>query len=235
MRVEFIVKRPGSPEIFVTGFHGIGVVGYLAVRHLSESCQRAGYVRVLPEAPYVSAGAGQSLITPGDIYLCDKIMAVVMNFGVADAVLNRYTRDLARWVVDNGLKTAVLFGGLDSRLRTDPEDRLRVIYTKRYGEIGLPMGNSKMLEPGLHIVGPLALLLSEFERLDFPAMVVLPYADVSRPDPSAASTALEFFSSLFGIHIDTSKLRELAVTIEKELEEVRKMEDKARGATHLYI
>ena len=234
MRVEFLVKRSGNPKIFVTGFHGIGVVGYLAVRHLSEQCQRVGYVRVLPEAPYVSSGVGH-LVTPGDIYLCDKVLSVVMNFGVADAVLNRYVRELARWVVDNGLESAVLFGGLDNRLRVSPDDRLRVIYTRKYAEMGQPLGDARTLEPGLHVVGPLALLLSEFERLDFPAMVVLPYADISRPDPSAASVALEFFSSLFGVNVDTSKLRELAVAIERELEEVRKVEERARGGAHLYI
>jgi len=88
------------------------------------------------------------------------------------------------------------------------------------------------------VVGPLALLTSFFEELDFPAIIILPYADVTRPaDPYAASVALEFFSKLYNYPVNTSGLRQMAEELERELEEARRRleEQTKREESKLYI
>ncbi|ACB38989.1 proteasome assembly chaperone family protein [Pyrobaculum neutrophilum] len=239
MKIEFKVFKPvENYEVFITGFAGIGIVGHLATKYIARNCEVVGVVRYRGEPPVVSIEGGR-LLLQNEIFSCGGgVVGVVNNYGIHEAATYDYARALAHWVAANGFKTAVLFGGLDGRLRKG-DDLLRVVYTSAYGRAGLPTGGAKVLEQGLQIVGPLALLTSFFEELDFPALVVLPYADVTRPaDPYAASIAVDFFSKLFGISIDTSGLRQMAEELERELEEVRRRleeQSKREETSRLYI
>ncbi|MFN3804109.1 MAG: proteasome assembly chaperone family protein [Pyrobaculum sp.] len=237
MKVEFrIFKYVENFELFVTGFAGIGIVGHIATKYISRNCEVVGVVRYRGEPPIVSI-EGDRLLLQNEIFSCGKVVGVVNNYGIHEAAVYDYTKALASWVVANGFKAAVLFGGLDGRLRRG-EDLLRVAYTSAYRRTGLPTGGAKTLESGLQIVGPLALLLSFFEELDFPALVILPYADMSRPaDPYAASIAVDFFSKLFNFALDVGQLRQIAEELERELEEARARlaEQQRREESRLYI
>ncbi|ABL88246.1 protein of unknown function DUF75 [Pyrobaculum islandicum DSM 4184] len=238
MRVEFRVFKPvENYELFITGFAGIGIVGHLATKYIARNCEVVGVVRYRGEPPVVSIEGGR-LLLQNEIFSCGKVVGVVNNYGVHDAAVYDYTKALASWVVNNEFRAAVLFGGLDGRLRRD-QDLLRIVYTSAYKRAELPTGGAKVLEQGLQIVGPLAYLVSFLEELDFPTLVILPYADVSRPaDPYAASVAVDFFSKLFDFPIDTSGLRQLAEELEKELEEMRRRleeQSKREETSRLYI
>ncbi|MFN7105397.1 MAG: proteasome assembly chaperone family protein [Pyrobaculum sp.] len=237
MKIEFkIFKYVENYEFFVTGFAGIGIVGHIATKYISRSCEVVGVVRYRGEPPIVSI-EGDRLLLQNEIFSCGKVVGVANNYGIHEAAVYDYTKALASWVVANGFKAAVLFGGLDGRLRKG-EDLLRVAYTSAYRRNGLPTGGAETLEPGLQIVGPLALLLSFFEELDFPALVILPYVDITRPaDPYAASIAVDFFSKLFNFALDVSQLRQIAEELEKELEEARARlaEQQRREESRLYI
>ncbi|CCC82549.1 proteasome assembly chaperone family protein [Thermoproteus tenax] len=234
MKIIFKFKRPYSREIFVAGFHGVGLVGHIAVKHLSRSCETIGYIKYR-EMPPVVAYEGDRLALQAEIFSCDRVTGVVNNYGINDRALYDFIESLADWVVSGGFKMAVLFGGLDGRFKRSPDDLLRVAYTSSYIKSGFPLGDSKRLEQGLQIVGPLALLLSLFELYDFPALVILPYAD-KPADPQAASVALEHFGRLFGISVDTTDLKQLAEELEREYNEMRKqLEESKREESHYYI
>jgi uncharacterized protein len=238
MRVEFKVFKPVEEyEVFITGFAGIGIVGHLATKYIAKNCEVVGVVRYRGEPPIVSI-EGERLLLQNEIFSCGRVVGVVNNYGIHEAAVYDYTKALASWMAANEFKTAVLFGGLDGRLKRD-EDLLRIVYTSAYRRSGMPTGGAKVLEQGLQIVGPLAHLTSFLEELDVPALVVLPYADVSRPaDPYAASVAVEFFSRLFNFPVDTSGLRQLAEELEKEIAEVRRrLEEQAKKeeTSRLYI
>jgi len=237
MRVEFRIYKPVEDyEIFVTGFAGIGIVGHIATKYISRGCEVVGVVRYRGEPPIVSIEGGR-LVLQNEIFSCGRLVGVVNNYGIHEAAIYDYTKALANWVAANEFKVAVLFGGLDGRLRRGDE-LLRIVYTSAYERMGLPTGGAKVLEAGLQVVGPLALLTSFFEELDFPALVILPYADVTRPaDPYAASVALEFFSKLYDYPVNTSGLRQMAEELERELEEARRrLEEQAkREESKLYI
>lgn len=236
MKIEFHVFKPvENYEIFVTGFAGIGIVGHIATRYLAKNCEVVGVVRYRGEPPVVSIEDGR-LLLQNEIFSCGRVVGVVNHFGIHGAVMYDYTRALAQWVVANDFRAAALFGGLDGRLKRG-EDLLRVAYTSAYRRLGLPTSGAKVLESGLQIVGPLALLTSFFETLEFPAIVILPYADVNRPaDPYAASVALDFFSKIFGVSLDVSDLRQIAEELEREFEEVRRrLEESKREESKLYI
>ncbi len=61
-------------------------------------------------------------------------------------------------------------------------------------------------------------MLMFYELNQFPAVALLPYAERSRPDPVAASVAIEQINLLLGIGIDTEGLLKEAEKIEKEIE-----------------
>ncbi|MEL9990689.1 MAG: PAC2 family protein [Thermoproteus sp.] len=234
MKVIFNLLKPFAKEIFVTGFHGVGLVGHIAVKHLSRNCEIVGYVKY-KKMPPVVAYEGDRLALQTEIFSCGRIAGVVNNYGLADDAIYDFVEALADWVVKSGFKLAVLFGGLDGRFRREPGDLLRVAYTSSYLKSGYPLGDFKRLEQGLQIVGPLGLLLSHFEMRDFPALVILPYAD--RPaDPQAASVALEQFGKLFGISVDTADLKQLAEELEREYSEMRRqLEETRREESRYYI
>lgn len=236
MRVEFRVFKPVEDfEIFVTGFHGIGLVGYIATRYLARGCEVVGTVRYREEPPVISA-EGERLVLQNEVFSCGRVVGVLNNFGIHERAMYDYAWALARWVASNGFRLAVLFGGLDSRFRGSQEESLRILYTSAYRRAGLPTGGLPRLEQGLQVVGPLALLVSFLEELDFPALVILPYADVSRPaDPYAASIALETFGRLFGIAVDVGGLRQMAEELERELEEAKRRMEARREESKLYI
>ncbi|MFP3168787.1 MAG: PAC2 family protein [Thermoproteus sp.] len=233
MRVVFNVIKPFAKEIFVTGFHGVGIVGHIAVKHLSRSCDVVGYVRY-KKMPPVVAYEGDRLALQSEIFSCGKVTGVVNNYGLIDDAVYDFVEALSEWVVRSGFKLAVLFGGLDGRFRREQGDLLRVAYTTPYIKAGYPL-EGRRLEQGLQIVGPLGLLLSHFEMRGFPALVILPYAD--RPaDPQAASVALDHFSRLFDVRVDTTDLRQLAEELEREYAEVRRqLEETKREESHYYI
>ncbi|RFA97441.1 proteasome assembly chaperone family protein [Pyrobaculum aerophilum] len=238
MKIDFKIFKPvENYEIFITGFAGIGIVGHLATKYIARNCDVVGVVRYKGEPPIVSI-EGERLLLQNEIFSCGGVVGVVNNYGIHEAAMYDYTRALASWVVANEFKTAVLFGGLDGRLRRG-DDLLRIVYTSAYKKMGLPTGEAKVLEQGLQIVGPLAYLTSFFEELHFPALVILPYADVTRPaDPYAASVAVDFFSRLFNFPVDTSGLRQMAEELEREIEEVRRRleeQSKREESSKLYI
>lgn len=216
---EFRIRlvEPVEGRVFVTGFHGIGLVGYIAVRHLAQQCRRVGLMTAPWDPPSVTVTDSYELMVNGELYACDRgIVALVINYGIPNNVvaIRRFATQLARWVMDVGFGEAVLFGGLDASFRQG-QDRLRVVTVG--GFRGRDLGAPHM-EPKLSVVGPLAVMLETFDSAGFPAVAVLPYADPNRPDPAAASVALEFLSSLYGIRVDVEELRQLAKEYEKMIE-----------------
>ncbi len=149
--------------------------------------------------------------------------------------MTKYAHDvvkaLARWVYINGFKEAILFGGLDNRLRGEDLDLLRVAVTTEYRSRH-SLGKVKLMELNYAMVGPLALLMNEFERLGVPAISILPYAEPFRADPNAAIVAIQFLKELTGVEVDVSRLRELADMIDKEIKELQESMKRREGPPH---
>ncbi len=244
MSIKVVLTRPlRNRKIFVTGFHGIGLVGYIAVRHLitALNCERVGFVEMKQEPAYSGYSSDRSrLITPGELYHSDSvgITLFLANWGFSERVMYSLIRCLAGWVYENCFSFAVLFGGLDSEARGSDTAALRIVVTQRFKELGLSTCGAKEMDVHFSVIGPLALLLNEFERIGFPAVAILPYASKWRSDPAAAVVGLEFFSNCFGVSVEVDKLRELAERYEKELQELRRAieeEQRRREGAPYYI
>ena len=67
--------------------------------------------------------------------------------------------------------------------------------------------------------GPLAVMLSEFEIHDFPAIAVLPYAETARADPAAAAVAIRKIAKAYDFRVNLEELVKDAKFIEREFEQ----------------
>ncbi len=219
-------RRIREGSVFITGFHGIGFVGWIAVTHLIKilKAEKIGYVISQDLPPYAVLDKGR-LSLPFEIFAAGRYVFFKSNLPIEPRQASRLTKKLAEWVVDESFKEAILIGGLDSRLKGESGD-FKVVSTTAYAEKN-SLRDWELLEDGLYIVGPLALLLNWFEIMDFPALVVLPYANTERVDPLAASIAVRFISEMYGLKIDVAELEARAEELERELLEAKKRMEEA--------
>ena len=94
-----------------------------------------------------------------------------------------------------------------------------------------------ILERGLFVVGPLATMLTRYEIRDFPAIALLPYANPARPDPLAASVAVDYLNKVFNLSIDVTQLIKDAQKIEAEIQEIARRRQERVKSEHraMYI
>jgi uncharacterized protein len=215
----------------ITGFHGVGETGYISVSFLVHALKadRIGFVDVAHPPPFV-ATSDSGLVTPFEVYKAGKIVLVKLEFSPHRTEEAEFARTLARWVVDNGFRDAVLIGGLDASLKSGP-DGMRIVPTQSY-----PLRSMKMkhptLEVGLFVYGPLAVMLGEFEKRDFPAIAVLPYASANHADPKAAATAIKSIAKSYRLKVDVKDLEHDAKDIEEEID--KRLEQTARSLRGMY-
>ncbi|MHA1595342.1 MAG: proteasome assembly chaperone family protein [Candidatus Baldrarchaeia archaeon] len=230
--MEIILKRNVELQgcIFLTGFHGIGETGFIAMNHIVESsnAELIGYVLTEQYPPLVFFEKNR-VATPFELYMYRNLVIFLPRFQPPAFEQVSLIKHLAAWVVERGFEEALLIGGLDSRFRTEePKQPLRVVPTSAYirkKEIDMPT-----LEKDLFVAGPLALLLALFEINNFPAIALLPYAERNRPDPKAAAIAIQKINEIYGLDLPVQPLIEDAERIEKEIEELRRREEHVREA-----
>ena len=220
--------------VFITGFHGIGQTGQIATSYLIHNlnARRIGFLRAAEIPPFVTT-SDEGLITPFELYKADRFVMLRLEFPPARREEPAIIRDIASWIVKEGLEEAVLIGGLDVNFRRpDDKEELKVVPTKAYLDRHGDRLPASVLEPGLYVFGPLAALLIEFEFYNFPSIALLPYASPDRADPRAAASALRWLSKIYNLDINVSELEEDAREIEMAIE--RKMKQ-AREGSGVYV
>ncbi len=223
-------------SVFVTGFAGFGGTGYIATKHLVEqlNMRRIGFVktRYVPEITWLS---NYGIAMPFEIFYHDASkLVVLLNHGeIHERERSVYADVVTSWIKSVGARLVILIGGLDKQYKKGDE-KLRWLATSKC-EIKL---DDPMMDKGLYIVGPLALMILFSEMKGIPALVILPYAEAMRPDPLAAAVAVEKISEIIGVEVDTSKLREDARIIEEELKRMDEYQErltKMRQESRLYM
>ncbi|MCD6510137.1 MAG: proteasome assembly chaperone family protein [Thermoprotei archaeon] len=242
--VKIILKRKEELKgaTLLTGFHGVGFVGHITIKHLVSAlgAKLIGYIETLHMPPYVGMREDGRVQTPFEIYKArlgdSDIILVLTEIPLNSRDTQDFAFTLSEWSVKEGFEEALLVGGLDVRLKKSDEDEVRCVttsaYLRKYGREGIGF-----LEKGYYVVGPLALMLAKYEMMDFPAIAILPYASIERPDPRAAAVAIKYIGRHFGVQINTKRLIEEAEVIEKELEEIsrKSMERAEREIRSLYV
>jgi uncharacterized protein len=212
--------------IFITGFHSIiGETGFIAVMHLVKTLQaeRIGFIDT-PLFPPITSLENNRLTLPFEIFKNENLIILFPRVLPYRAEQRKFAQTVTQWITDHKIKEAVLIGGLDNQFKEGDED-CKVVPTgemlKKAQENKLPL-----LEEGLQVFGPLALMLTHLEIKNFPAIAILPFAQRGRPDPRAAAIAIEKINTLYGYSISTTELIRDAHEIEEEIGKIIKQEER---------
>lgn len=223
-RVRLVLTERVEARILISGFHGVGHVGWIATRYIADKLgtRRVGIV-LTPDMPAFVSVVKNSVAAPYELHLKDDYLLFVTNTPLAQRDLSRVPLALAEYALKAGVEETILFGGLDKRFAAENDDSVRIAPTRKYVEKhSNDLGWLKVIEEGLGIVGPLALMLTFYEAYDSSAVAILPYASPDRPDPLAASKAIEVANKLLSLSVDTEELREEAVLLERRIEEIQR-------------
>jgi len=209
----------------------VGETGYISVSYLVNTlkAKRIGFVDVAHPPPFI-ATSEDGLVTPFEVYKAGRIVLVKLEFSPHRTEESEFAKTLARWVMSNKFKDAVMIGGLDASLQAG-SDGIRIVPTEHYP---LKRVNLKhpTLEAGLFVYGPLAIMLGEFEKKNFPAIAILPYASADHADPKAAATAIKAVSKAYGLKVDVKDLEYDAADIEEEID--RRLQQTAKSLRGMY-
>jgi len=213
----------------ITGFHGVGETGYISVSYLVHAlnAKRIGFIDVAHPPPFI-ATSEDGLVTPFEVYRAGSIVLVKLEFSPHRTEESEFAKTLALWVMNNKFKDAVMIGGLDASLQSG-SNGIRIVPTASYP---LKAVKHPTLEPGLFVYGPLAIMLGEFEKRNFPAVAILPYASADHADPKAAATAIKAVSKAYGLKVDVKDLEYDAADIEEEID--KRLQQTAKSLRGMY-
>jgi len=221
LRFIFDKKETFQDKVLLAGFHGLGRVGYLVVRHIVEEMEARRIGVIIPEEgfpPFISLKE-RMIIFPFEIYAKEDVIFIVTHFQPYHQQ-RQFSETLVDWISETGFRRVFLAGGVDARLKKVSQGDIRYVPTSKFtGEEEYL--RSALLEPGLLVAGPLALTVGFCELKGIPALAILAYADPVRPDPFAASVVIKDLAKYIGREINTTRLIEDAARIERELEETR--------------
>ncbi|MBI2126629.1 MAG: proteasome assembly chaperone family protein [Thaumarchaeota archaeon] len=228
VKVELIPKNVRlSGKKLVTGFHGIGATGYWTIKYLVQQLkpERIAFIDTDATAPLASTWGGR-IITPYELYQKDDLLFLRAEVAPSRGVETKFFRELCNMIISKGIAEVALVGGLDASLRMD-QSTFKYVKTGAFEPQGI-LKDAKFLEDDRMIIGPVALMLNQFEMRNFPAFAILPYASVDRIDPRAAAEAAKILSKYFSFKIDIDPLIKGAEVIESE---VSALETKVKSST----
>jgi len=210
----------------LAGFHGIGETGYIAISYIVNAlrAKRVGFIRTTNSPAFVTT-TRNGLLTPFEIYRKENLVMAKLEFPPHRNEENEIARTMSAWAVEERFKATLLLGGLDVGFKNGRYES-RVVPTRAYLEESKKLG-IPLLEQGLYVFGPLAIMLAEFEASNFPAVAILPYADSSRSDPRAASIAVRTVAGICKLKINVSDLENYAKVIEADLDQRAKIASKS--------
>ncbi|MHA2169823.1 MAG: proteasome assembly chaperone family protein [Candidatus Kariarchaeaceae archaeon] len=219
--IQFVLRdetEDFSGCTLVTGFYGIGKCGFIAINHMVQrlKARLIGHIVTDFLPPFLSVKEDR-LVLPFELYRYEDIIFLTAYFEPYKYEHRSFARGVIRWVKQNQISRIVLVGGLDARLKTEDEILAKVVYSSAHKKL-FGTQNLQVMDEGLYITGPMALVLMFAEIEDIPAIGVLPYAERSRPDPIGASVAVEIVNELIDIDCGIDELVQEAESIETEIQ-----------------
>ena len=211
---------------FIAGWHGLGEIGYITVSHLIEDLKLKRIATIMSSGapPFISVQNNQ-LRLPFEIYGKEEFDFAVFipHLQPYRHVQIEFSEKLSEWILkQENLEVAYFIGGVDIRLKAS-DNEIQFIPTRTFLDYPrLPDSFStelkdNLLDPGLFVAGPLAIMLGYLDMSMFPAVGLLAYAQRERPDPLGAVSTIKKLNNLLNININTEKLIENAQTIEEEI------------------
>lgn len=237
--IELLEDIDLEGKYLITGFHGIGYVGYIALKYMiaQTNARKIGNIISNLMPPFVSLDSKGDVLLPFELYFddSDDIIFLIVRFQPHPDEMREFTKELVNFVIENKMRGLVLLGGLDQALKpADDEKGYRCIITN-----GFPVKDEQppFIEPSLIISGGIAMLLVELQLRKVPALTLFPYADREGFDIHAAMKAIDLLNDQFSMNIQTDKLGEEPekLELEKEVNQILKQEVKDNANNDIYM
>ena len=198
----------------ITGFHGIGSTGFLALNHLINTLKpdRIGVFETDYLSPISSINSGK-IITPFEIYKKDNIAFLRVAVPPLQGNEIVFLRNVCEIILEKNFKELILLGGLDAQLKKD-DSNFRYVKTSSY-KLPKYLSDSTPLEDERVIIGPVAQMLNFMDVPNFHTLGLLPFATSIRLDPRAASEAVKILSNIFNLEVEVDTLVEQALELDK--------------------
>ena len=216
----------------ITGFHGIGSTGFLALNHLINTLkpERIGVFETDYLSPVSSINSGK-IITPFEIYKKDNIAFLRVAVPPLQGNEIIFLRTVCEIILEKNFKELILLGGLDAQLKKD-DSNFRYVKTSSY-KLSKYLSDSTALEDERIIIGPVAQMLNFMEVRNFPTLGLLPFATSIRLDPRAASEAVKILSNIFNLEVEVDTLVEQALELDKN-DQPELVDNNKSGPSNIY-
>lgn len=202
-------------KTIITGFHGIGMVGFIAVDYLIKQlkAKRIGWIHRDYMPPVVFAG-DNGLEMPVELYEYKNIIFMRVNLLMERESITEFLNEVFGKLKKSKPKEIWVVGGL----ATHDKNLYGVVNSpakKRMKKLGL-----EKFPKEITVFGPMASALIHGEKMGIPIVCILPNASPNLPDPEAASRAITKIAGEFKLRIDVSDLEKEAKKIEDRMKEM---------------
>lgn len=228
-------------HVFIGGWHGLGEIGYITVSHLIQELKMERIATIMSSGapPFISVQDNQ-LRLPFEIYGGKELDFAVFipHLQPYRHVQIEFSEKLSEWILGHkNFEIAYFVGGVDISLKAS-DNLLQYIPSRTLDSYSsLPDGfteevSTNLLNPGLFVAGPLAIMLGYLDMNMFPAVGLLAYAERDRPDPLGAVAAIEKINTLLNVEVSTKELVKNSRMIEEEIKrQLAPMEETDKGKT----
>jgi uncharacterized protein len=202
-------------KTLITGFHGIGLVGFIAVDYLVRKlkAKRIGWF-FEDFIPSIAFFGEKGLEMPVEFYIHKNIVFMKVNVLMEKDDTKKFFAEIFARLKANAPKEIIVLGGL-STAETEVFGIGNSLTKKILAELKV-----KVFPKEITIFGPMAEVLIHSENCGIPAVCVLPNASAAVPDPNAASRAIKTLSKKFGFRVSVEELEKEARKIEERLKEM---------------
>lgn len=227
---EHILKESGKKWILITGFPGFGYVGTIATRYIASKLKSLKIGDIITKyMPDFVAMEEYGVMTPYEVFLArDKGLIIVVNNALPSTPERvPYSLALAEWFKKINGDKAIFAGGLNIKLKEGNEE-FRWVCNMTCGW----SFKEPTLGKGNYIVGPLATLYAVFTLKKIPTLLILPYTEPGKYDPSAAAVFIRKLNEILDIDVSVDDLIEyskLVAYAETLMEEASKKAKEEKG------
>lgn len=218
--VNFIEKKPMDVTGYtlIEGFPGMGLVGTIAVKFLSEKlgCEETGYIESESFVPIIRIHNGLP-VHPSRIYVSDshKVVLIVSEQIVPQVYTDRLSKAIADWIQKKKIKRIISLSGIRALPAKEGKKTAYGIASDEKSKKMLKDFNVEIIKEGI-TSGITALMMLEFKNRSLEAFSLLGNVQIAA-DYKASAALIEKLNEMFAFQISTAPLKKEAKETEKAL------------------
>ncbi len=215
------------------GFHGLGGIGHLTTRFLVESAveqglgEKVGYImgRMIP--PFVEVLDNGRFGFPYELFLIeDKVLTFLIRIQPWLDDQPILADIFSRFAKENGVKSFILFGGVDVNVFPERGEELPIVYVANEAflkspESVIPRFDIDTAPKGILVSGGISLFLEYSTYRNIPALALFSPTTKGILDKKGAYKLAKKFTELVGLNLNLDSIkREIEIT-QKVLESIQ--------------